>query len=141
MRTMTIDWHARVAEAVDVEHGSARRIREVQVLVWRDPRAPLEVRAPLQPLEAHHVAIGPNLDTAGKMLSRVDHATRRYSKTMFKRLRSGTVWMLSVPQLQIRCLTPQSCSEADSQILQADVSQAAPELRIRVYLCGMPGCA
>ncbi len=62
------DRRARVAEAVDVGHGSARGVREVQVLIWRNPCAPLQLRAPQQPLEAYHVAIRSDLDTAEELL-------------------------------------------------------------------------
>ncbi len=53
---------SRIAKAVGVGHRDARGIGQMQVLVWRHPRASLELRTPLQPLEAYHVPIRPNLE-------------------------------------------------------------------------------
>ena len=52
---------ARVAEAVNVGHGDARGVGQVQVLVRCHAGFPLQVCTPLQPLQAHHVAVRPHL--------------------------------------------------------------------------------
>jgi len=55
---------SRIAKAVGVGHCNARGIGQMQVLVWRHPRASLQLRTALQPLEAYHIPIRPNLEAA-----------------------------------------------------------------------------